>query len=79
MGAQPQILESQHQIVSLATLDELELHLSHAPSPRKASFLEAYFSEINYSSFSTGATLKTNLKSPKNGNAGCHRARISAR
>lgn len=44
----------------IAELAKLELHLSHAPTVKEngsainGSRLEAYFSEINYSTFSNG-------------------------
>lgn len=63
MGAQLAIKESE-----IATLDELEKHLSQATEPSPKSKMEAFFSEINYSSFSSDYTLKTVLKPRKNGN-----------
>ena len=64
MGAQLAIKESE-----IATLDQLEKHLSQTEEPSPKSKMEAFFSEINYSSFSSDYTLKTALKPRKNGSS----------
>lgn len=70
----------------IATLEKLEIHLSHAPGYRarrqssSGSALEAYFSEIRYSSFEkareVGSSLFTDNKPQKNGAAN-YQLRIS--
>ena len=63
MGAQLAMKESE-----IATLEQLEKHLSRVTEPSPKSKMEAFFSEMNYSSFSCDYTLKTALKPRKNGN-----------
>lgn len=51
---------------NLNSLNNLEVHLSQAPR-RKPSLMEAFFTEVNYSSFAQGHELTTSLKPQKNG------------
>ena len=74
MGAHLQLLEKSPQGTrgqyksQIASLDKLEQHLSHAPGYlRRNSRVEAFFNEINYSSFRTEHQLTTSLKPQKNG------------
>ena len=71
----------------IASLEKLELHLSHAPGYQarrqssSGSALEAFFSEIRYSSFEkaraeVGSSLFTENKPQKNGAAN-YQLRIS--
>lgn len=73
MGAQLQVSNQagELQFSEIATLERLELYLSHAPgmAPRKSK-MEAFFHEISYSSFQAGHPLKTSLKPAKNGSTG---------
>ena len=74
MGAHLQLLEKTSRQdrgqyrSQIASLDKLEQHLSHAPGYlRRSSRVEAFFTEINYSSFRTEHQLTTTLKPQKNG------------
>lgn len=74
MGANVQTRESRARknsgsSSSIARLDQLERHLSQAPSLARKSKMESFFAEINYSSFGTEHRLKTSLKPNKNGNS----------
>jgi hypothetical protein len=80
LGQAQQLSKEQKDMSEIASLEKLELHLSYAPGYRmrgqssSGSALEAFFSEIKYSSFEkarkeSNHALHTSAKPQKNGAA----------